>query len=148
MDRGEFVETLMGEYDKCIKRHIDVMSTGNSFSTSPDLIITILDIWTTLNSLSPPGTVANVNFLDQLKFVIPIGYWIGASVVGPLGRSQVLFPGIWLPVPLQANTNFMIMLSKISNIAILHLKTMFGLYTNSATGVVLPWSGASLLTPG
>lgn len=145
-DRKEFVDTLMTEYHNSIGRHIDVMSTGNTYSTTPDPIITILDIWTQLNELSPPGTVANVNFLDQLKFVVPI-YWLGAVITGPLGVTNVLFPGVWLPVPLDANLNFMVMLGKISQLATLHLKTMFGLYTNSATGIVLPWSGASLLSP-
>ena len=146
-DKKEFVDTLMNEYHNSIKRHVDVMSTGTQYSTTPDPIIQVLDIWTTLNSMSPPSVAANVNFLDQLKFVIPI-YWIGGVITGPLGVTNVLFPGLWLPVDLSANTNFMVMLGKISQLARLHLLTMFGLYTNSATGIVLPWSGGSLLTVG
>lgn len=146
-DKKEFVDTLMTEYHNSVGRHVDVMSGGNTFSTTPDPIISVLDMWTSLNSMSPPGTVANVNFLDQLKFVIPI-YWLGANITGPLGVTNVLFPGLWFPVGLDANTDFMIMLQKITMLSQLHMKTMFGLYTNSATGLVLPWSGNSLMTPG
>lgn len=135
----------MNEYHNSVKHHFDVMSAGNTYSTTPDLIIQALDIWTQLNQMSPPGTVANVNFLDQLKFIVPI-YWIGGVITGPLGITNIFFPGIWIPVELNANQNFMIMLSKMSQLATLHLKTMFGMYTNSATGLVVPWSGTALMT--
>lgn len=144
-DSSEFVKTLMGEYHNSVKRHFDVMSAGNTFTTTPDLIIQALDIWTKLNSMMPPGTVASVNFLDQLKFIIPV-YWIGGVITGPLGVTSVIFPGIWVPVELKANLNFLVMLGKISQLSMLHMKTMFGMYTNSATGLVVPWSGTALQT--
>lgn len=147
-DSSEFVKTLMGEYHNSVKRHFDVMSAGNTFTTTPDLIIQALDIWTKLNSMMPPGTVASVNFLDQLKFIIPLGYWSAASITGPMGFTQVIFPGVWIPVELKANLNFLVMLSKISQLSQLHIKTLFGVYTNSATGLVVPWSGTSLMTVG
>ena len=146
-DSSQFSKKIFNEYHNSITRHTDIMSGGSVTNTTPQPIITILDIWLQLNSLSPPGTFQDVNFLDQLKFIIPI-YWIGATAVGPLGVSQVLFPGIWLPVELSANQNFMVMLTKVSQLSVLHLKTMFGLFTSSATGLVVPWSGGSLLTPG
>ena len=144
-DRKEFVDTLINEYDESIKRHIDVLSGGNTFTVNKQIINSLLDTWTHLNTLSPPSVVANVNILDQFKFIIPL-YWMGATITGPLGVTQILFPGIWLPVELQPNLDFKIMLSKISLLASLHIKTMFGLFTSSSTGLVVPWSGSSLLS--
>lgn len=144
-NRKEFVDTIVGEYDSSIKRHVDVISGGSTYTTNAQIINTLLDTWTYLNMLSPPQVVANVNILDQMKFIIPL-YWSGATIIGPLGVTQVLFPGVWLPVELKPNLDFKIMLGKISLLAALHLKTMFGIFTSSTTGIVIPWSGASLLS--
>lgn len=148
MDRTYFVKKLLTEYHECIQRHKDVINGGGQFSNlSPKPIITILNIWTQLNQMSPPGTVANVNLLDQLKFVIPI-YFIGGVSNGPLGISTILFPGLWLPVELKQNLNMMIMLNKISLLGILHTKTLLGTFVSSSTGLITPWSGVSLMTAG
>lgn len=144
-DRKEFVDTIVNEYDSSIKRHIDVISGGNTYTTNAQIINKLLDTWTYLNTLSPPTVVANVNILDQFKFIIPL-YWTGATIVGPLGITQVLFPGVWLPVELKPNLDFKIMLGKISLLAALHIKTMFGTFTSSTTGLIIPWSGASLMS--
>tara|TARA_R110000772_G_scaffold228629_1_gene339332 strand:+ start:68 stop:565 length:498 start_codon:yes stop_codon:yes gene_type:complete len=146
-DSSQFSKKIFNEYHNSVVRHTDVLSGGSIANTTPQPIITILDIWLQLNSMSPPGTFADVNFLDQLKFVIPI-YWLGAMATGPLGVTNVLFPGIWLPVELKANNNNMIMLNKISQLSILHMQTLFGTFTSSATGLIVPWSGGGLIAAG
>lgn len=145
-DRSDFVKSLIDEYDKSIKRHTDVMSGGNQFVTQKQPVTQVLDIWTKLNLQSPPQVVANVNILEQLKLAIPL-YWVGAVITGPLGVTNILFPGIWAPVELKPNLDFRVMLSKISLLSALHLKTMFGTFTSTTTGLVVPWSGSSLLSP-
>lgn len=147
-DKQQFTKTLMKEYHNSIQRHVDIPSGGGKFSTlRPDPVIQLLQVWAELNLMSPPDVAQDTNFLDQCKFCIPI-YWIGAVATGGTGVSTVLFPGIWLPVELPPNQNMMIMLTKFSLLSILHKMTMLGTFTNSTSGITVPWSGVMLQTAG
>ena len=146
-ETSDFIDALLDEYASAMGRYTDTMSMG-SFNYDVTLAKTILKQIMEMNSQMPPSVAFSANFIDQLVIAFSVLPLLPPNniITGPLGVTTIFFPGLFLPVGLDANQDSSILLAKLSGLLSLQVKTMFGTFAGPSTsGVPVPWSGSMLL---
>lgn len=146
-DTKDFIDALLDEYANAMGRYTDTMSMG-TLNYNVSLAKTILKQIMDMNSQMPPSVAFSANFIDQLVIAFSVLPLLPPNniISGPLGVTTIFFPGLFLPVGLDANQDSSILLAKLSGLLSLQVKTMFGTFVGPSTGgVPVPWSGSMLL---
>lgn len=151
VSQEKFASTMADSYHQCVKRHIDLISSGTlSFipdSKRDELYKGILSI---CNQNFSPG---EKNFLQQIGVHI-LKYWEGIEITGPYGIIVVEYTGVWLAPWIKQNFNFSIILALFILVARIHLMTLVGTFTSALKNqkgqplIIAPWVGASMQTFG
>lgn len=144
VSKEQFAQKISSAYHNSVMRHFELMTgAGKPIGLEakvPSLLQGILTVCNMNLAQHNP-----VNWVQQVGKFIQI-YWAGAFIQGSIGFVNVLSVGSWISVPVPANTDFNLILYAFESAARIHLMTLTGTYTSTVTGVVTPWSGASLQT--
>lgn len=138
----QFAQTIADAYHTSVSLHFDSMTGGGRITNNaPKLPILTQQILQQCQ--------ANMSTHSQIQLIQQIGpmimnYWVGISIIGPLGSVAVLSPGSFVGIPVIQNNDFNVMLDAMVMSFKTHLLTITGIYVSSILPVTSPWSGAML----
>lgn len=131
-------------YNNLVQRMIEPLTGGMTFYScipkTPSLITGIQSVFTK----NITSSKKSVNIFKQFEPFI-LSYWAGANTVGPLGAVTITSTGSFKGPIIPENTNPTLWLDVFCAVASVHIKSLVGIYVNSASGTTTPWSGAMLV---
>lgn len=139
----QFSYTISDAYHQAVSLHFDSMTAGGQITNNTPKF-PILNQQILAQCKANLASHSDARLLDQIGSFI-LSYWTGLIIVGPTGIVTVTSPGTWVGLSVVQNLDFNIMLNAMVTCFRSHIMTVSGQYVSTVvTGVVSPWSGASL----
>lgn len=145
--KTRFADDLVDNIGACYNRHIDTKSGGGRLTPSSreGSIRAALKGLTKSNWGS--RTPRSIVFNRQLTAYI-YAFWTLRVFEGPIGKSIVLFPGIFNPPPVPTNLHghAAYYTDLLTDALVSHIFTMSGITYTYFPAAIVPWSGADLMS--
>lgn len=143
----QFAQTIATGYHQAVTLHFETMSGGGKIiNNAPNVIPLYNGILSVCQANM--NTHAPVQLLTQITPYITAYWSTGITIIGPLATINVISPGVYTGLPIVQNNNFSILVDTMIMCFRSHIATLVGIctYTTVIPPIVVPWSGATLIS--